>query len=203
MAVTELALLRLKPTTSIEDPELKEKLVKAKHAMQDYSGKTFYYLQQVEDPACIYILGEWESLSQHYDGYIPSKANQDILQELKDEIEVSWLSHLDVSIAEIQLGAPVLSLGRHMIKVEKRQEFEDCFGENRKHLDTFVTEGKAVGGWKLDDGRDIEEFVLFAPWKEIPQHMDFGKSEGFEEYFKIKDFIEKADIKHVRVVKHI
>ena len=50
----------------------------------------------------------------------------------------------------------------------------------------------------MDDRRKCEEFVLLAPWKEVSQHHDFGKSTGFNEYFKIKRLTEEADIKHVR-----
>jgi quinol monooxygenase YgiN len=200
MTVTELALLQLKNGLN---EKVKRVLGKAKKAMQDYSGRTFYYLQQIEDPACIYVLGEWESLEQHYDGFIPSKLNQDLLEELKDEIEISWLSHLDEPVSDIPLDASVLSLGRHIITASNREAFANCFAENKKFLDAFVTEGKATGGWKLDEGRENEEFVLLAPWKEVQQHGEFGKSEGFKEYFKIKEFIAEADIKHVKVLRDI
>jgi quinol monooxygenase YgiN len=117
MAVTELALLKLKNGGTLTQ-DVKAQLKKAQVAMESYSGggRKFHYLQQVEDPTCIYVLGEWESLSQHYDGFIPSKANQDLLEALKDELDVGWLSHLDVPVSKIQLDAPVLSIGRHMIK---------------------------------------------------------------------------------------
>lgn len=88
-----------------------------------------------------------------------------------------------------------------MIKEGKREDFTKFFAENRKHLDAFVTEDQAAGGWRLDDGHEREEFVRLAPWKEVPQHHEFGKTEGFKEYFKIKDFVEEANIKHVRLMR--
>lgn len=116
-------------------------------------------------------------------------------------MKFQWQSDFHVPVADIQLDASVSSLGRHMIKEGKREDFTKFFAENRKHLDAFVTEDQAAGGWRLDDGHEREEFVRLAPWKEVPQHHEFGKTEGFKEYFKIKDFVEEANIKHVRLMR--
>jgi heme-degrading monooxygenase HmoA len=199
MPVTKFALLRIKSPTTIDALPLREGLRKAKSAMETFTGNKFYYLQQVEDPSYVYILGEWASLKQHYDEWIPSQENKDLLEALKDELDVEWLSHLDVPVAQIPLDAPILSIGRHFIKQSTRDAFENCFQTKRKFLDAFVTEGNTAGGWKVDDGRDGEEFVLFAPWKEVQQHMDFAKDDGFEEYATIREFVASAGIKHVKV----
>jgi hypothetical protein len=67
-------------------------------------------------------------------------------------------------------------------------------------LQGFVTEGTIGGGWRIDaeDGRD--EFVLFSPWKSIEQHLEFGKTKAFERYGGIRDFIDGAEIRHVRLL---
>ena len=96
MAVTELALLRLTGDGVLTE-DIRAELRKAKEAMESYTGRTFYYLQQIEDPACIYVLGEWESLRDHYEGFIPSHVNQERLKALDGKLEVLKLVHLDVS----------------------------------------------------------------------------------------------------------
>jgi hypothetical protein len=56
MTITEIALLHLSQDITIDDADVRSKLVHAKSVMQNYTGRTFYYLQQVEDPTYIYIL---------------------------------------------------------------------------------------------------------------------------------------------------
>jgi hypothetical protein len=82
----------------------------------------------------------------------------------------------------------------------QHSSFAGCFDQNRKYLEEYVTEGAIAGGWKLDENREGEEFVLFAPWKEVPQHLEFANTEGFKEYAKIRDYVGDADIKHVKVL---
>lgn len=112
MAVTELALLKCKGDGSLTEP-IKEELRKAKVAMETYTGKMFYYLQQVEEPAYIYVLGEWESLEDHYEGFIASKENKDTLVALADMLEVQWLMHLDVCSPSLSLTQLFNLLTRH------------------------------------------------------------------------------------------
>jgi hypothetical protein len=201
MAITELALLKLKDGVVLTD-KFKPTLREAQQAMEDYSGqgRKFYYLQQIEDPSCIYVLGEWESLEQHYQGFIPSKTNQDLLEALKDKLDVVWLNHLDIPLSKVPLSAPVLSLGRHMVAPELRANFTNCFDRYKHHVESYVTEGAIAHGWNIDEGREREEFVLFAPWKEVLQHVNFASEEGFKEYAKIKDFMEDAEVKHVQIL---
>jgi hypothetical protein len=55
-------------------------------------------------------------LAQHYERLIHWKANQELLEALKDEINIGWPSHFNVFVSKFQLDAQILSLGRHMIK---------------------------------------------------------------------------------------
>lgn len=203
MPVTEIGLLRLKPSTTIDDPELQASLSQARKGLQEFTGKRFYYLQQVEDQSFIYLLGEWECLDQHYKNFHGTQEFQEELPKMKQYLEFQWMAHYDVPLADIWLDAPVLSVGRHMIKDGKREEFEKCFKGNRRHLDAVMTEGKTMGGWKVDDGRKGDEFVLLAPWKEVSQHNRFSKTEGFKECSQMEDFVEQADIKHIRLMKEL
>jgi hypothetical protein len=56
-----------------------------------------------------------------------------------------------------------------------------------------------ASGWKPDDDRETEEFVLFVPWKEVPQRFEFPERDGLQKYGKTKEYITEADIKHVRM----
>ena len=172
-------------------------------------------MQQLEDPACIYVIGEWDSLDQHMNDFIPSDANQSLLETLKDKLTVSWLLHLDIPHASLPLptspsqleqahageGSLIWSIGRHFIKTASRSAFTTTFETNKHFLSDFVTEGAIGGGWRIDkEASDKEEFVLFCPWKSREQHGEFASTKGFQEYAKIRESIEGAEIKHVRLL---
>lgn len=217
MPITEVALLRISSGTTSDDATLRSNLLQAKNVMQDFTGHTFYYMQQLEDPACIYVLGEWDSLSQHMNDFIPSATNQSLLETLKDKLSVSWLLHLDTPHASLPLpttpsqlsqahlgeqdGGLIWSIGRHFIKPASKTSFTTSFETNKHFLSDYVTEGFIAGGWRLDkESSSQEEFVLFCPWKSREQHADFAHTKGFQEYAKIGESIEGVEVRHMRLL---
>ncbi|KAJ8114776.1 hypothetical protein OPT61_g3422 [Boeremia exigua] len=206
MTITEVALLHLLPNVVIDDTDLRSKLAQAKKIMQNYTGRTFHYLQQVEDPAYIYIIGEWESLDQHMNEFIPSTDNQALLESLQGSLSVDWLLHIDVSHAGLPLTgkgatkqtAPTFAIVRHFIKGGERAQFQQTFDEEKHHLQDFVTEDKIGGGWRVDTEGDEDEWVLLTPWKNVEQHHEFAQTDGFTNYGKIRAHIQGAEIKHAR-----
>ena len=212
MPTTEIALLRLSPGNSILDMEFRRKLAHAKIVMQTETGREVYYMHQIEDPTCLYIITEWKSLFQHMEVFIPSSANQSLLQSLEGMLTVEWLQHIDAPNADLPLpetktqmeaayrGQPVWSIVRHMVKAGEKERFQRSFEANKAYLQDFVTEGHLGGGWRVDGDEGKDEFVLVCPWKSVEQHLEFGKTEGFEKYARIKDFIDEADIKHAMLL---
>jgi quinol monooxygenase YgiN len=208
MAITEIALLHLSPHVTIQSPDLRSALGNAKTVMENYTGRRFYYFQQVEDPAYIYIFGEWDSLDQHMNQFIPSEENQALLRSLKDLLTVEWLIHIDAPHAELPLPASLpadqesvtLGVVRHFVKAGEKDEFQQTFETNKHYLQDYLTEGKLGGGWRVDgeDGKD--EWVLLTPWKDVEQHYGFAQTEGFTEYSRIRNHIDGAEIKHATVV---
>ncbi|KAH3979547.1 hypothetical protein HBI24_000620 [Parastagonospora nodorum] len=212
MAVTEVALLRILPGGTAEDPNLRFNLAYAKDVMQRYTNNTFYYFQQIEDPSYIYIIGEWESLDQHMNHFIPSAGNQALLERLKDQLTVEWLLHADVSHAGLPLpkteaemtnareGKLAMSVGRHFVKDGQRENFQNTFDANRAKLQDYVTEGTIGGGWRVDKEDDKAEWFLMCPWTSVEQHLDFAKTEGFQKYTQDKEHLESADVKHAKLL---
>ena len=208
MTVTEIALLHLSPEFTIDDTNLRSKLVHAKNVMQSYTDRTFYYLQQVEDPTYIYIIGEWDSLDQHMNEFIPSADNQALLKSLRGLLSVDWLLHIDALHADLPLPgagttkqkAPVYAIGRHFIKNDQREQFQQAFDVGKLQLRDFVTEGKIGGGWRIDKEGDKDEWVLLTPWTSVEQHYAFAETDGFAKYCNIQEHIEGAEIKHARVL---
>lgn len=207
MPITEIALLHLLPNVTIDDENLRSNLAHAMTVMQGYTGRTFYYLLQVEDPTYIYIVGEWDSLHQHTNEWIPSAENQALLGSLKALVGVDWLMHIDTPHTNLPLpgaGAteqnnPVFAIVRHFVKDGEKPRFEETFGAEKQHLQDFVTEGKIGGGWRID-GDAKDEWVLFTPWKSVEQHHAFVETDGFTKYSKIRQHLEGADIKHARIL---
>jgi heme-degrading monooxygenase HmoA len=208
MAITEIALLQLSPGVTSIHADLRTKLTRAKEIMQDYTGRTFYYFQQCEDPSYFYVVGEWESLEQHMNVYIPSEANQALLKSLGEELSVVWLLHIDTPHAALPLpktdvdkakarnGELVISVVRHFIKDGESEKFQQTFESHKDHLQNYLTEGMMGGGWRIDkkDGKD--EWVLLCPFKSVQQHTDFASTDEFEKYGQIRDHIDGAEIKH-------
>lgn len=212
MGITEIALLQMRSGMTAEDAALLSNLAHAKKTMQDYTGNTFYYFQQTEDPSYIYIVGEWDSLDQHLNHFIPSTENQALLGLLKDQMTVNWLIHANVSHAELPLpksdvemakarrGELVWSIGRHFVKDGKKKEFHHTFQTNGRYLQDFITEGTIGGGWRADRENDKDEWVLLCPYTSVEQHLDFAKTDGFQKYAQIKEYIDGAEIKHAKLL---
>jgi heme-degrading monooxygenase HmoA len=209
MTVTEVALLQLSQGVTIEDASLRSKLAHAKTLMQTYTGRTFYYLQQIEDPACIYVIGEWESLDQHMVDFIPSADNQAVLESLDGLLSVCWLLHIDAPHTNLPLpgpgtsnpGALVYGIVRHFVKDGQRYQFRQTYERVQNRLQGFVTEGRIGGGWRIDNENGKEEWVLLTPWTSVEQHHAFAKTNEFAEYSTIREHIESAEIKHARILE--
>jgi quinol monooxygenase YgiN len=212
MTITEVALLHLASSVTIEDANLRSVLAQAKAVMQDYTGNTFYYFQQIEDPSYVYIFGEWESLDQHMNHFIPSAANQALLESLKDKATVDWLLHANVAHADLPLprtddemaearrGERVLSVGRHFVKEGKKEAFQKTIEANKHYLQDYITKGTMGGGWRIDVEGGKDEWVLLCPFTNVQQHLDFAKTEAFEHYAQIRDYIDGAEIKHAKLL---
>ncbi|OMP82662.1 hypothetical protein BK809_0006972 [Diplodia seriata] len=202
MTVTELALLRLKSGASFDDPTLRASLQKAKRAMEDFTRQPFHYFVQIEDPSYLYIVGSWPSVTNHFEEWIPSPANQDLLELLKDQISVDFMFHLDVEKPRLPLDAPVIAIGRHFVASDRRADFSHTFGAVKHNVEDFTAPRKVAGGWRIEKEADEkEEWVLFTGWDEVAQHGKFGESEPFQEYARIKEFVSGFDIKHAKILE--
>ncbi|KAF2099583.1 hypothetical protein NA57DRAFT_75084 [Rhizodiscina lignyota] len=197
MPVSEIGLLKLKPTASLDDPKLRAMLTQIKNRLQDFTSFPFYYLQQVEDPSFIYLLGQWESLAQHYKDLHSSTEWREMVPTMQKYFEFQWMAHFDFVLDDLRVEAPLVQVGRFLVKEGKRGEVERRFERSQRSIGQAVTDGKVVSGWKVDEGRKKEEFVLLSPWKEVPQKEVFG------EYFKIDDLVDEVDIKHMRIVNSV
>lgn len=201
MPVLEIALLRLKSGVSVSDERLLSGLRFVHRAMSQSAGDglDFHYLQQTEDPSCIYILGSWPSVKHHYEVFIPSFENQQALEMVKDLLDVEALLHVDLDPKEVPLRSGFIAITRHHIKAGEREAFDATFAKCKGPL-VEATEGQLVGGWREDSEEGKEEWVLLTSWEALEDHTQFGNSERFKEYATIRDHVDKFEVKHAKVL---
>ena len=217
MPVTELALLHILKSSKEGEPELTPTLLNhlrlAKEAMEKASGLKFYYLQCMEDPSLIFILGGWPSVKFHMEEWIPSQENQDLLRLMEGEVEVEYMFHLDLDPKEREgvIGSKVVAVVSHFVKKDEEKEFEKCFEEVKGKLEENIGGHERVTrAWRMDRGfvkgdepakqKEGEEWVLFSGWDSLEKHHEFGKSEDSKEYSKIFAHTDGIDIKHGTVL---
>ncbi|KAL4874571.1 hypothetical protein BJY04DRAFT_203565 [Aspergillus karnatakaensis] len=218
MPVTELATLHLKNNLPLDNPtntHILSQLRSGLQAQAEYTNATTYLLTQIEDPNYIYILGQWDSVAQHVEEWIPSERNKAIMGGLADEVEVVGLEHLELgsllpakeeeSDEGIPYEAAVVGIGRYFLSPLTKVGFARTFGATKHHLKEFQGPRRITGGWRVDkevddDGKEVEkeEFVLFSGWDTVQQHFSFAESNGFKEFGRIKHFMQGAEIKHAR-----
>lgn len=194
-------------------------------AQASYSRYPVALLQSHEHPSQLYILGGWSSVSTHMQDWIPSQTNQDLLKALSDEVDVKWMFHFDCDPDDVVARfakksrdeGGVISVGRHFVKEGMRAEFEQCWIGNVEALEPFLARGKEGrrSGWRVDwgyvaaDGQDgeerkdaeVNEFVLLGAWGKVEDHtVEFVKTEEFQRYGKIRNYVEGAEIRHGKVI---
>jgi hypothetical protein len=125
MPVTEIALLRL--NTEDLSTSTKTGLLGAQKAQAEYSNHQVYFLRQIEDPACVYLLGGWESIEKHMNQWIPSETNQTLLQQLAGSLEVKWMFHLDVDVSKIILCLKLDPSAGYMLDTYLCQKYKLTF----------------------------------------------------------------------------
>jgi hypothetical protein len=183
MPVTEITLLKLTPSTTVQSQALisfltkKRASIESHHTSNTLASTTVYFFQQIEDPTCLYSIAQWESVEEHTNDLCEVGVEEEENLEAKKLVEVVWMAHvgfeqpqsgsdgynLDVdrsdlpslSLSSILSGAPVISIGRHTVAAERRSSFAETFGHVRHHLDEHVSwKDKPIGGWKKVDHKD-------------------------------------------------
>ncbi|KAL9125148.1 MAG: hypothetical protein Q9217_005605 [Psora testacea] len=202
-------------------------LTHVKKTLEAASGHPFYFLSQIEDPTYIYIVGSWPSAENHWQ-FLPSRANQELLTLMKGSVEVMWMLHIDSSgpmqalpkeSAETVLGAeyvapsvgkivdeaPVISISRYFISSGKRspsmaqKDFIETFRKAEHHLKAHQAPYDLVLGQRIETtSRDMVEVITIAGWNHVAQHLSFADTPGYQEFAKIKEFVDATEIKHAK-----
>lgn len=189
MTVSEIGLLRLKPTASLEDPDLQKRLADIKSHLSDFTRYEFCYFREAEDPSLLYLLGEWESLESHYEGMHGSPEWKKGVIEMINYFEFQWMAHYSFKLDELKPdgGGGVLEVHRFLMKTSARAEFEKRLEAAPK--DASDNKQKTlVGGWKVDAKGDEEEYAVVSVMEGDEQ-----RSAASEWYDGLYQFAETAN----------
>ncbi|KAK2601805.1 hypothetical protein QQS21_004689 [Conoideocrella luteorostrata] len=203
MPISEIGLLKLKSSKSVDDADLRARMNEITVGLQAFTGYPFYFLQQVKDPSFIYLLGEWESLDQHYKGLHGLPDFKQLVLTMSQFFEFQWMAHYDFKMDEADLNAELLEVARFTMDQSRRAEFATKAGLVVQKLDDHLGKNKTVTGWKVDQQREKEEFVVLVPWKDAQQRIEVGETEAGVEYGKLNDFSEEVEIQHIRLLKDL
>ncbi|KAF1956348.1 hypothetical protein CC80DRAFT_492592 [Byssothecium circinans] len=218
--ITEVARLRLHHGVSITDPQLRAKLRLARQMMKTYTGRSFYIMQShhtlsapptdpdrdSQDNRVLYIIGEWDSIEQHMDEWIPSQDNQDLLKDLKEYLTVEWMFHIDTPHEKLPLprtdddmqkaltAEVVFSLERYVIKEGQREVFDSMFKMLCPLYQGYIRKanGTRLGsGWHLEKTAGKDSFCMVTAWRSTAEHVLWRDQDESLNFAAVEDSIVK------------
>jgi hypothetical protein len=201
--ISEIGLLKLKPEHKVTDEELKRRLEQIGAGLEKFTGHPFYYLQQAEDPSMIYLLGEWNSLSEHYDKLHNSEEFKGRLPIMMQYFDFQWMAHYDFKLSQTQLGAPgFLEVGRFMVASdgEDKEAFQECVDAVWENMSKDMMAAKPLGGWKVDEQRDKEEYVFVLPFKNQQTHDEFYETDAGMAYGALKEMTVGTEVRRLKLL---
>lgn len=167
VAFTTLALPTLLPNFSLADQRLLRNLARAKRVLESYAHQLLYFLSQIEDPILIDLTGAWDPFEQHWRDFIPSPADQNLLNLRKDQGAVGYLFHIDIPQSSLSLHTPAISIVRQSVNPGQRAIY-NMMNHSAKRLLGVATQQKATSHginhvWRIGK----EEVVRFAGWTSV------------------------------------
>ena len=204
MPVTELGFFRLKPDQSITDPSLLANLHAAKTTCEAFSARTSgnataddRWEHCVEDPALIYYVCSWGSVTEHRVEFVQSDDNKHLTGLLGGQVSIDQYYHLDLDQSRVDVRGALDGKGvaviRHVVKPGQRGKVEELFETKLPELSLqFGGEGKVVGGWRIDkEADDKDELVVFVGLESKEQRLHPGETVlGGAEVMKYLDGVE-------------
>ncbi|KAH8841177.1 hypothetical protein MCOR27_002870 [Pyricularia oryzae] len=167
-AVTELALLAQTPKATPATTADFLQRVRTETETWTRRPGTVRYLRAVDDPNAIYIVGQWATVAEHMEGFIPSPGNQELLREGAELFELGDLFlHFDADVSSTLRGeGEEVEITRYVLREGpgRREVVDEAWG---RVLAACGAEGagRVGGGWRLDGldegGGSAGEFVVF------------------------------------------
>ena len=201
MTVTELATLTLDDAYLHETSGLISKIQAIGDRMRSVSqNETFVFYRQIENPQTLYFLAEWPSVDAHNEARATEGAKA-VLTELFAIAKPLTMIHVDLPLSAVPLDAPLISIGRHFVAKERKEEFDNFFTTVKSLLHEYVAPFTLAYSWRMDlsdeqKDKGEEEWVLVAGWPTMEKHRDFAKTDMWERYSKIREMVVGAEVVH-------
>jgi len=191
MAIIELVHIKLLGGISISHPSLRQNMQKVTQVIEAYNHLRNLFYVEVEDPSILYVIGAWESQEQHQSGFNGSAAQGQILELVKDQMDIDWMHYIDVEQSKIPISPPVLEIRKYTLPSNAdKQAFNNTLTAERVTLDTY-TEG-TTGGWNLPKSEGEKAvWVQFSGYKSVDDHVNAATDSP-----ALQSLAEKIDVKH-------
>lgn len=114
---------------------------------------------------------------------------------MSKHFDFQWMAHYDFLIQGLDLDNCALEIIRFSLTADKKREFGE---EATAALWRFNSAAgiRALGGWKVDDNRDTEEFVVLVPWKDLPMRDEVVRASG-SPYEGLKGLADVMDLQYI------
>jgi len=201
VTVTELAILTLDDAYLHESSGVVSKIEALSDHMRSVSqNETFVFHRQVENPQTLYIFAEWPSIDAHNKARA-TEGVKAVIAELLAIAKPQTAMHIDLPLSAFPLDAPIISIGRHFVAKERKEEFETFFATVKQPVQEYVAPFGIACGWRMDlsdeqEDKGEEEWMLVAGWPAVEKHRDFSKTDMWERYSKIREITVGAEVAH-------
>ena len=185
MAIIELALVSLKNGLKASDPTLKKNLKEVKRVIEEYSKLQTLFYTQLDDPSTLFVIGAWETKEHHEHGFNGSPQQGQILELIKDQMDIDWMHYIEVDRSRIPLDAPVLAIIKETFAKHgvNRADFDNQFASQTSRIGG--ARYGAVSAWNMrKDKHERDVRVNFTGWESLEEGMDaivntIAEVEGF------------------------
>jgi hypothetical protein len=170
MAIIELAFISLKGDLRADDPQLKKNLKEVKRVIEEYSRLQTLFYTQLDDPSKMFVIGAWETMEQHQNGFDGSPQQGQILELIKDQMAIDWMHYIDVEQSSIPLKAPVLAIIKETFAKHgvNRVDFDHQFAAQTDRIGG--ARYGAVSAWNIrKDKHERDIRVHFSGWESVEE----------------------------------
>ena len=198
MATIALALLKFNQDPLPPEEQLRSELNQMKKAIcVNRNDRVIQCFRQIEDPTELYVVCSSGSTTPgESDERLPSEIKTILESSCKDLCNIVWILHVDVECSKLPTEAHVMAIGRHFVRPGCAAQFDATYSDVKNLAENFPANRGLTEGWRINADATHCEWVQFSGWDEVAAHRTFPKSEAFQEYAKIRQYVDEVEVRH-------